>query len=144
MSIEEILLTIGGGGGLVMLLFGLIKVKPVEFKNPIPDLLQKVGRAINAEVLEEVKEVRKELNKHIVIDDQREADRHRERILKFNNELVRGIGHTKEDYVDVLATIDAYEHYCETHPDYKNSRAVHAIANIEKRYDDRLEKNDFL
>lgn len=144
MSIEEILLLVGGGGGILAILFCLIKISPIELKNPLPGLLKKIGCFINAEVLEEVKEVRKELNQHIIIDDQREADRSRERILKFNNELVRGIGHTKEDYVDILATIDSYEAYCDGHKEYKNSRAVHAIANIEKKYDARLEKNDFL
>ena len=62
---------------------------------------------------------------------------------KFNMELVRGFRHTREDWVDILATIDAYELYCEEHKEYKNSRAVHAITNIEKLYDERLEKNDF-
>lgn len=33
--------------------------------------------------------------------------------------------------------------YCETHKEYENNRAVHAIANIERCYDDRLKNNDF-
>lgn len=34
--------------------------------------------------------------------------------------------------------------YCEKHKDYKNNRAVHAIANICRVYDKRLENHDFL
>ena len=57
---------------------------------------------------------------------------------------MRHIEHTEEEFVDVLKDIDDYKSYCEKHPDYPNSRAVHAIANIERVYDERLLKNDFL
>ena len=30
------------------------------------------------------------------------------------------------------------------HEDYRNNRAVHAIANISRVYDERLQKHDFL
>jgi hypothetical protein len=140
LTIQELLL---GGGGVAVCLLTLVQIAPVKI-NPWSWLAKALGRALNADVLAEVKETRKRLDAHIEADDEREADRHRERILRFNNELVRGLPHTKEDFVDILATIDAYERYCETHPDYKNSRAVHAIANIGKNYDERLEKRDFL
>jgi hypothetical protein len=44
----------------------------------------------------------------------------------------------------VLADIDFYERYCRDHEDYRNNRAVHAIANISRVYDERLQKHDFL
>ena len=72
------------------------------------------------------------------------ADGHRARVLSFNSEILRGIPHTREEFIDVLADIDAYEDYCRNHVEYKNNRAVHAIANIGRVYDERLEKNDFL
>lgn len=77
-------------------------------------------------------------------NEARNADEHRARILRFNNELLRDISHTKEEFIDVLADIDFYERYCREHKDYKNNRAVHAIANISRSYDDRLQKHDFL
>ena len=40
--------------------------------------------------------------------------------------------------------IDSYEDYCKNHPDYKNSRCVHAVANIERVYDQLLVTGDFL
>ena len=69
---------------------------------------------------------------------------HRMRILQFNNELIRDIPHTREDFIEVLSEIDFYEHYCKTHPEYKNKRAVHAISNIGRVYDERLKNHDFL
>ncbi len=138
-----------GGGGLAIVLT-LIQVSPLKF-DPWSALARMLGRAINGEVigmLNELKEAQKSntdrLNEHIRIDDERNADEHRARILRFNNELVREIPHTKEEFIDILADIDAYERYCEQHTDYKNNRAVHAIANIGRVYDDRLAKHDFL
>ena len=143
----EILLA--GGGGAVVLLT-LIQVSPIKI-DPWSALARVLGQAINGEVigmLNELKDAQKSntdrLNEHIRMDDERNADEHRARVLRFNNELVREIPHTKEEFVDILADIDEYERYCEQHPEYRNNRAVHAIANIGRVYDERLAKHDFL
>ena len=108
-------------------------------------------RSLNADVLEELeqvkqeqKEVRSQLETHIKLDDEREADKVRANILHFNNELLRNIPHTKEEFVEILAKIDWYNAFCKGHEDYKNRRAVLAIANIERVYQERLQKHDFL
>lgn len=108
-------------------------------------------RSLNADVLDELTEVKKaqketkdKLDAHIRLDDEREADKVRASILHFNNELLRDIPHTKEEFVEILAKIDWYNDYCKTHEEYRNCRAVHAIANIERVYDDRMKKHDFL
>lgn len=80
----------------------------------------------------------------IKTDDRRTADHCRTQILHFNNELLRPIYHTKEEFVEVLAKIDDYERYCEEHPEYPNNRAVLAIENIREVYKERLKKRDFL
>lgn len=108
-------------------------------------------RSLNADVLDkldaleqEEKSTKATLEAHIKIDDEREADKVRASILHFNNELLRSIPHTKEEFVEILAKIDWYNDFCETHKEYRNSRAVHAIANIERVYDERMKKHDFL
>lgn len=140
MSVPEILL---GGGGLLAIMLTLIQIAPVKF-NPWSALAKAIGRAINADVLEELKDVKDDLSDHIRVDDERNADEHRARILRFNNELLRDLPHTKEEFIDVLSDIDFYERYCDEHKDYKNNRAVHAIANISRCYDERLREHDFL
>ena len=140
MSASEILL---GGGGLLAVLLTLIQVAPVKI-NPWSALAKAIGRAVNADVLRELKSVKDDLSDHIRMDDERNADEHRARILRFNNELLRDIPHTKEEFIDVLADIDFYERYCRDHENYKNNRAVHAIANISRVYDDRLREHAFL
>ena len=140
MSIQEILL---GGGGVLLFVMSVVQIAPIEIK-PWSAIARAFGRAINAEVLRDLKTVKQDLTDHIHIDGERDADEHRARILRFNNELLRDIPHTKEEFIDVLADIDFYERYCREHENYKNNRAVHAIANISRVYDDRLREHDFL
>ena len=142
MNLQEI---ITGGGISLFVLLTIIQIAPVKI-NPWGAIAKAFGRAINAEVLKELaemkathKETREKLEAHIDMDDERMADVHRTRILHFNNELLREIDHTKEEFIEALADIDEYEQYCKDHPNYKNNRAVHAVANIKRVYDDRLE-----
>ena len=143
--------------GLVVGLPTVIQLTPVKI-NPWSLLWKGLKwvwrgfcRSLNADVLEELATVKREqldtkkkLESHIKLDDEREADKVRASILHFNNELLRDILHTKEEFVEILAKIDWYRNFCKTHEDYQNSRAVHAIANIERVYADRLRLHDFL
>ena len=133
MSIQEIL---ASGGGVLVVVMTLVQIAPVTL-NPWSWLARSIGRAVNAEVI-------KKLDAHITMDDRRTADGHRARILHFNNELLRDIDHTKEEFREVLAEIDAYELYCREHPEYPNNRAVLAIKNIQEVYMERLKRHDFL
>lgn len=135
---------------VLVALLSLVEVSPIKI-NPWSGLAKWLGRAINGEVLESVaeakkaqKDTRRALDEHIRADDERNADTLRMRILHFNNELLRGDRHTREDFIEILAVIDAYEQYCKNHPNYRNNRASHAIANIGRVYDDRLKLRDFL
>ena len=140
MSVLELF---AGGGGLVLAAMTVIQITPVKL-DPWSWLAKAIGKAINADVLAKLGEVEKRLEKHITVDDQRAADGNRTRILHFNNELVRNLKHTKEEFVEILAEIDAYEEYCRSHPEYPNNRAVIAIDNVRDVYKERLKKNDFL
>lgn len=66
------------------------------------------------------------------------------RILRFSDEVRHNVRHSKESFDQVNLDIDTYRSYCDAHPDYKNNRAVMAIANIERVYSECLRKNDFL
>lgn len=147
MNLQDILLS--GGGALVVLL-SIIEITPIKI-NPWSSFVKWLGRAFNADVIKELgavratqAETRKRLETHINTDEKREADHCRARILRFNNELLRDIPHTKEEFIEVLKDIDEYEIYCRDHKDYANGRAVHAINNIGRVYDERLAKHDFL
>ena len=132
-----------GGGGLLAALLTLVQIAPVKI-NPWSAIAKAIGKAINADVLRELDTVTQKLDTHIRVDDERNADSYRTRILQFNNELLREIQHTREDFIEILAVIDDYESYCRDHEDYKNNRATCAIENIKRVYMERLQKHDFL
>ena len=137
MSFKEIVQgVLLGGSGLLMGIMTLVQIVPCKI-NPWSWVARAIGRAINAEVITK-------LDNHITMDDRRTADGHRTRILHFNNELLRDIGYTKEEFIEALADIDEYEKYCRDHPDYPNNRAILAIENIRTTYKKRLDKHDFL
>lgn len=69
----------------------------------------------------------------------------RQRILQFNDEIYRGVRHTKESFDDVIAEgIDVYEDYCKTHPTFPNFKAEAAIENIKETYKKCLKEGTFL
>lgn len=152
MSIQEILT----GGFSVALLLTLIQVTPIKVNpwsaigNQLKKIPRAIGRAMNADVMEKLSDMEKaqaktdkKLDEHIKIDDARNADWHRARILEFNAELRRGAQRSEEDFNEVLYNIDCYERYCADHPEYPNSRAIHAISHIKGLYDVHMDQNDF-
>lgn len=143
MSILQILEAIGGGSGLLIALITLVQLAPVKI-NPWSSLAKVVKTALYADISKRLNGIEAKLDTHITMDDRRTADGHRARILHFNNELLRNIGHTREEFFEVLTEIDAYEDYCRDHPEYPNNRAVLAIENIQEVYKDRQKKHDFL
>ncbi len=134
MSLKEIL---AGGGLSLFVVLTLVQIAPVKI-NPWSRLAKAIGNALNGG------DVMAKLEEHIRIDDERYADMHRARILQFNTELLRDARHTEEDFNEILYNIDCYERYCHDHPEYQNNRAVHAIMNIKREFDERMEKHDFL
>lgn len=147
MNLQEIMV----GGGCLVVLMTLVQVAPLKI-NPwsaIRKFLTAIGRALgktlNGTVIEKLDkmeaiqtETRQRLDEHIRVDDERNADLYRTRILRFNSELLRNYPHTDEDFNDILYSIDCYERYCTEHPKYQNNRAVHAIKHIESVYDKRM------
>ena len=140
MNLNQLLLQ--GGLGLAAVLT-LVQLSPIKL-DPWTAIAKSLGKAFNGEVLKEISETKTKLETHIQVDDERAADQHRVRILTFNTELLRGQRHTREDFIDILCEVDAYESYCKAHPEYKNSRCVHAVANIGRVYDELLRTGDFL
>ena len=74
----------------------------------------------------------------------KDADDSRRRILVFDDELRRDVGHSEESYNQVLEDIRNYELYCKHHDDYKNSKAVAAITNVKETYIIVKRENKFI
>ena len=140
MKIQGIVL---GSSGLLIVILSLLEVSKIKI-NPWSALAKGIGRAINSEIITKIESLQNQLDSHIQRYETHNANECRTRILHFDNEILRDIPHTKEEFIEVMAEIDGYEEYCATHPQYKNNRAIHAIENINRTYNERLKKHDFL
>ena len=95
---------------MLVILMTLVQISPAKI-DPWSWLAKAIGKAINADISSRLSEIEAKLDNHIETDDRRTADNRRAQILHFNNELLRPIYHTKEEFVEVLAKIDEYERY---------------------------------
>ena len=87
-------------------------------------------------------EVKKSINKLGERINENQAVLARTHILRFDDELLNDIKHSKEYFSQTLQDIDVYEAFCMDHPNFKNSYATAAINHIRSTYDDLLNKHD--
>ena len=129
--------------GLLIILAGMIKIPKLELN--IWNLIGRtIGRSVNKEVLEQVNILFKEVDTLKKDEELERARQARQRILRFNDEILFEKRHSKEHFDEILDDIDTYEEYCRTHEDYENNKAVLAIATIREVYKDCLKTHDFL
>ena len=94
-----------------------------------------------AEKLDKLTELVKEVSERV---DATSATNARTRILRFDDELINNIHHSKEYFQQTLEEIDTYELYCEKHPNYKNSACTLAIEHIKDVYTKLLDERAFI
>jgi hypothetical protein len=147
MTLEAIKQIFLGGGGavcaIVIIVLTLIQITPIKL-NPWSWLGRKIGRLLNGEVLDKVDKLTTELEDHKTKSAEREATQCRSRILRFGDEILHGVLHSHEHYLQILLDIDEYEEYCDAHPDYRNNVAVATIKHIKKKYQQHLNDDSFL
>jgi hypothetical protein len=76
--------------------------------------------------------------------DTNNATNARTRILRFDDELINGVNHSREYFQQTLEEIDTYETYCQKHPDFKNNTCVLAIEHIRRVYSHLQDSNGFV
>lgn len=147
MSLTEILGI--SGGGILILVLSFIKIPKIEI-NIWGLLARTIGRALNAEVFtkvdglsKQVSEIKNTLDQHLIVEKEEKVRDARKRILDFNDEIVRGLYHSKEHFDEILEDIDMYNTYCQTHENYENSKAVLAIQNIKYNYSEKSKDGTF-
>lgn len=74
----------------------------------------------------------------------KDAQSARRRILRFNDELLRNVDHSKEYFDDILEDVRLYDVYCGEHKDFTNGKTVMATKNIKRCYENCMEKHSFL
>lgn len=137
---------------MTLTIFGMTIVQIVPIKvNPWSALARWIGRILNADlnkkidnVSNDVKNVKYENDRFIYRYERDQAVLARVRILRFGDEVSRGMKHSEENFEQVLSDIDAYEHYCQIHPEFRNNQTVTTTKLIKENYKERLEKRDFI
>ncbi len=95
-------------------------------------------------IMDMIEKLDKKIDKIDKEAQEREAITARVRILKFMDELLEGRKHTKDSYDQVMTDITNYEKYCKENPNFKNNQTASTIEYINRNYQERLEKHDFL
>ena len=132
-----------GGGGILVLVLSIVQVSKIQI-NPWSWLARKIGRAINGEVIEKVDNLGKDLTALRTECEERKATTCRTRIMRFGDELLHDVRHSKEHFDQILLDVTYYETYCRDHPKFQNNIAVETICRIKSTYRERLDKRDFL
>ena len=92
----------------------------------------------------EISQIQDEIGKMKTSEELREIKNTRRRILRFNDELLNSIEHSKEYFDEIVGDVDEYRRYTNSHPDYSNGKANLACENIERVYRKCLENKNFL
>ena len=143
MSIGEIRTTLLCGGGGMLVLMTLVQIIPIKI-NPWSWIAKRIGRAINSEVLEKINKNNETVERFKAETAEQWASLRRTHILRFGDEILHGVIHSKEHFDQILVDISKYESYCKDNPEYLNSIANATIEQIKRTYQKYLEDNSFL
>lgn len=114
-----------------MIICVFVEITPIKI-NPIQWLGNRLFKSTN----ESISKMEKKLDEHI-------AQSYRNKILSFQNECLRNVKHTQEQFDEVLEAIDEYENYCKIN-EIKNGKTTEAIKFIKKVYQRTLLTHDFV
>ena len=135
----------------VLAMFSIvIEVSPIKI-NPWSFLANKLGKAFNKEVLNEIATLKSRVDtldervqQSEAIQKERDAKTARTNILRFGDEIRIGTRHSKESFDEILSDITEYEAYCATHQDFKNNRTKSTEKIIIEVYEHCLRTDSFL
>ena len=94
-----------------------------------------------AEKIDKIMEIVTEVSNRV---DTTNATNARTRILRFDDELINGVHHSREYFQQTLEEIDTYETYCGKHPQYRNNACTLAIEHIRRVYTRLLDEGGFI
>ena len=120
-----------------------VELSPVKVY-PWKWLARWIGRAINGEVIEKVDKLEKSIERMDHDAGEQRAKDARSRVLRFGDEVLHKVCHSKEHFDDVLQDITFYENYCEKHPEFENDRMKLTAQKIKDTYKKCWEEHSFL
>lgn len=118
--------------------------KTSKTMKPLTKLAKAIGRAINGELMEKVDSLEQKVEKMAQDEQLQRAKDARTRVLRFGDELIHDVRHTKEHFDDVLRDITEYEKYCDEHPKFENDQMHITAEHIKETYHKCLKEHSFL
>ena len=112
--------------------------------SPWTKLFNFIGKALNGEVLTRLEELEKKVETLQYEEEERNVINCRNRIVRFGDELLHSIDHSKDHFDQILIDVDTYETYCDHHPDFRNNITELTIQHIKEVYQECLIKHTFL
>ena len=120
----------------------MVQIAPIKW-NPWSWVAKAIGRAINAEVIQKVDKLEKDLLKMKNYSEEHAAKSCRIRILRFGDEILHGKHHSKEHFDQILLDITEYDNYCKDHPRFKNNMTAITTSVIMQTYQECWKENKF-
>ena len=87
--------------------------------------------------------IESKIDSHIASDAKESAVMCRSRILRFANDVRRGLDFSKDYWDTIMIDITDYQKFTSEHPDFRNAVCLHAIKMLEDSYDELLANNSF-
>ena len=116
---------------VLALISGLVEISPIKL-NPWSAI--KNFFTANTKILAALENLDARVKNLEVNNAEEKAVNARIRILRFGDEILHHINHTKEHYEQTMMDIDLYETYCDEHPDFKNQITIMNIQIIKEQY----------
>ena len=135
----------------VLAMFSIvIEVAPIKI-NPWSFLANKLGKAFNKEVLNEISTLKSRVDtldervqQSEAMQSERDAKIARTNILRFGDEIRIGTRHSKESFDEFFSYITQSESHCSPHQDFKNNRTKSTEKIIIEVYEHCLRTDSFL
>ena len=110
------------------------------------DLADRIAEVKNEQKIQkhDIDDLKDSISEMQTAEAVKEATSARRRILRFNDEILRDVDHSKEYFDDILEDIKTYEDFCAEHRDFTNGKTVMATKNIQRCYEVCMEKHNFL
>ena len=133
-------------GSIALVLAGVATFveKTSKTMKPLTKLARAIGRAINGDLIDKVEGLEQKIEKMDQDDKLQRAKDARTRVLRFGDELLHDVRHTKEHFDDVLRDITEYEKYCLEHPEFENDQMHITAEHIKETYHKCLREHSFL
>lgn len=119
-------------------------------KAPLSLLARVLGQELNREVSEKISEIDKRItalsDKVVSVAKANEETRiiaARVRILRFGDELLNNVPHSKDSFDQAMMDVDVYTRYCKNNPDFQNGIAGSMAEYIREQYNANLRNHGF-